>query len=78
MADAGKQTFLIPDDNDKLLTSDQVANLRQCSRSKVEKERLIGEGPPFIRDGSSVRYRLGDYRAWVAAQRRFTSTSEAA
>ena len=66
------------DDNDRLLTSEQLADLRQCSRSKVEKERLAGDAPPFIRDGFSVRYRLGNYRAWVAGQKRFTSTSEAA
>ena len=66
------------DDDDRLLTSDQLAALRQCSRSKVEKERLAGEGPPFIKDGFSVRYRLGDYRSWVASQQRFKSTSEVA
>jgi hypothetical protein len=64
------------DDDDRLLTSDQLAALRQCSRSKVEKERLAGEGLPFIKDGFSVRYRLGDYRAWVASQPRYTSTSQ--
>lgn len=63
-------------DDDRLLTTDHLAALRQCSRSKIEKERLAGDGPPFIKDGFAVRYRLGDYRAWVASQQRFRSTSE--
>lgn len=66
------------DDDDRLLTSNEMAELRRCSRSKVEKERLAGDGPPYIKDGFAVRYRLGDYREWLASQRRFTSTSEAA
>lgn len=65
-------------DDDALLTTKQLAEIRQCSASKIEKERLVGEGPPFIRDGVSVRYRLGDYRKWVAAMQRFTSTSQEA
>lgn len=65
-------------DEDAFLSTPQLAQLRGCSTSKIEKERLSGDGVPFVRDGASVRYRLGDYRAWVASQRRFTSTSEAA
>lgn len=64
-------------DDDTLLTTPELAGIRRCSTSKIEKERLTGDGPPFIRDGVSVRYRLGDYRAWVAAKRRVQSTSEA-
>jgi hypothetical protein len=63
-------------DDDKLLTTDELATLRSVPSSRIEKERLKGDGPPFIKDGHLVRYRLGDYRAWVAGMRRFTSTSE--
>ncbi len=62
--------------DDVLLTTPELAEIRRCSTSKIEKERLTGDGPPFIRDGVSVRYRMGDYRAWVAAKRRVHSTSE--
>ena len=63
-------------DDDTLLTTEQLAAVRNVPASRIEKERLKGDGPPFIKDGHLVRYRVGDYRAWVADQRRFTSTSE--
>lgn len=63
-------------DDDTLLTTGQLAELRNVPESRIEKERLKGEGPPFIKDGHLVRYRLGDYRSWVAGMRRFSSTSE--
>lgn len=62
--------------DDQLLTTEELAKLRNCSPSKINKERLTGDGPPFIKDGTSVRYRLGDYREWLAAKRRLTSTSQ--
>ena len=62
--------------DDELLTTDELAAIRKVPASRLHKERLIGGGPPFIKDGHLVRYRLGDYRAWVAEKRRFTSTSE--
>ena len=66
---------MAPDD-DTLLKTEQLADLRNVKPNRIEKERLTGDGPPFIRDGRLVRYRLGDYRAWVAGMQRFTSTSE--
>jgi hypothetical protein len=66
-----------PDDDD-LLDTIALAAKRNVPPSRIEKERLTGDGPPFIKDGHLVRYRLGDYRAWLAAKQRFHSTSEAA
>jgi hypothetical protein len=66
----------MPQDDDTLLTTEQLAAVRNVPPNRIEKERLKGEGPPFIRDGRLVRYRLGDYRAWLASKQRFTSTSE--
>jgi hypothetical protein len=66
------------DDDDELMDTPELAAVRKIPPSRVEKERLTGDGPPYIKDGHLVRYRKGDYRAWLAAKQRFTSTSEAA
>ncbi len=65
----------LPDDDD-LLDSIAIAAIRGVPVSRINKERLTGEGPPYIKDGHLVRYRRGDYREWLAAKQRFTSTSE--
>jgi predicted DNA-binding transcriptional regulator AlpA len=65
-------------DDDTLLTTGQLAAVRGIGQARIRKERLKGDGPPFIRDGRLVRYRLGDYRAWLASKQRFQSTSEMA
>lgn len=64
-------------DDDTLITTEQLAAIRNVPVSRIEKERLKGDGPPFIKDGHLVRYRVGDYRSWVASKQRFQSTSEA-
>lgn len=66
----------MPQDDYELLTTEQLAKLRNVPPSRIRKERLWGEGPPFLKDKHLVRYRLGDYRAWLAAQQRYQSTSE--
>lgn len=63
-------------DDDKLLTTGQLAELRSVPASRLNKERLTGDGPPYLKDGHLVRYRLGDYRQWIASQARFLSTSQ--
>lgn len=64
-------------EDDTLLTTAQLAELRNVQKSRLDKERLHGDGPPFIKDGALVRYRIGDYRAWLASRPRFTSTAQA-
>lgn len=43
--------------------------------STLQKKRVSGDGPPFVKLGRAVRYRLADLDAWVAA-RVVSSTSE--
>ena len=45
------------------------------SKSYLEKLRLTGMGPPFIKIGKAVRYKFGDLDAWFSAKVR-GSTSE--
>jgi hypothetical protein len=46
-----------------------------CSTSYLEKGRLTGGGPRFIKIGKAVRYRLADLDAF-AESRSHASTSE--
>ena len=65
--------------DDDLLTTDEMALVRGVPPGRLHKERLTGIGAqPFIKDGNLVRYRWGDYLAWLAAKPRFHSTAELA
>jgi excisionase family DNA binding protein len=57
------------------LTVQEVAALMRCSVSSLNKWRLTGHGPRFVRIGSRVRYRPSDVAAFVTEQTR-SSTSE--
>jgi predicted DNA-binding transcriptional regulator AlpA len=58
-----------------LLTREAAAHLR-AAESTLEKWRIRGDGPPFIRIGPrKIAYRLSDLDAWLEA-RRSRSTSE--
>jgi predicted DNA-binding transcriptional regulator AlpA len=58
-----------------LLNTHQAAERCSLSPRTLEKHRVAGGGPHFIRLGSAVRYRLEDLDAWIAANRR-RSTSD--
>ncbi len=62
--------------DDELLTTEQLAAVRNVPVSRLHKERITGDGPPFNKDRNLVRYRWGDYRDWLQGQKRYTSTSE--
>lgn len=47
------------------------------SESTLEKARVYGNGPRYVKLGRAVRYRAADLEAWLAS-RTVTSTSEAA
>lgn len=47
----------------------------QWSESRLAKSRVWGDGPPFVKLGRSVIYRLEDLDQWLLANRR-TSTSD--
>ena len=52
--------------DDRLLTTPQVAEWLHVSRSWLEAGRSRGYGPPFVRIGRRVRYRVGCVKTWLA------------
>ncbi|MEW6596787.1 MAG: helix-turn-helix domain-containing protein [Pseudomonadota bacterium] len=58
-----------------LFTVSEAAQWLKLSESFLNKARLTGLGPPYVRLGRAVRYRHEDLEAW-AAERITGSTSE--
>ncbi|WP_052389467.1 helix-turn-helix domain-containing protein [Belnapia moabensis] len=49
------------------LTQSEIAKRYKLSERTIERWRLIGEGPPFVRVGPRrILYRLTDCEAWLA------------
>jgi predicted DNA-binding transcriptional regulator AlpA len=68
-----------PDNSEKsmqrLLTQADAAEILRLSQRTLERFRVSGLGPRFVKAGHSVRYREADLDAWVAS-RVVESTSE--
>jgi hypothetical protein len=62
--------------DEKLMSEKHLAFLMDVSVSKLQKDRLVGNPPPFVKMRGAVRYRVGDYRAFVKSNT-VKSTSEA-
>jgi excisionase family DNA binding protein len=60
----------------RMFTTPEAASYLQLSVTYLNKMRVSGSGPIFVKLGRSVRYRQVDLEAWIAA-RRFVSTSAA-
>jgi predicted DNA-binding transcriptional regulator AlpA len=61
---------------DTLQPSKEVAKLLGVSDSWLAKSRLTGTGPPFVKVGRAVRYRLSAVQDYIKARTR-ASTTEA-
>jgi predicted DNA-binding transcriptional regulator AlpA len=59
-----------------LLDDHGVAAILGCARGSLQKRRLTGDGPPFVRIGRLVRYRPDDVAAWIEAKPALRSTSQ--
>jgi len=57
-------------DPDRLLDEGTVADLICHSVRTIQKWRVSGCGPQYVKLGRSVRYRRGDVLAWVESGRR--------
>jgi hypothetical protein len=59
-----------------LLTPKEAAFFLKVSGSWLAKSRMRGDGPPYIRIGRSVRYRLEDLVRWLKGQQRFSTAEQ--
>lgn len=55
-----------------------LAALRDCSTSLLERERWLGAGVRFVKQGHLVRYRKQDILEWFNSHKSVQSTSEMA
>jgi hypothetical protein len=58
-----------------LLTPRETAKHLRCSERKLERHRLVGDGPPFAKIGAAIRYPLSELEKWLT-ERTQRSTSE--
>lgn len=58
------------------ISTKQAAKLLSISHRTLEDWRLNGQGPPFIKWGRLVRYRVSDLRAFAGGPA-FTNTGQA-
>jgi predicted DNA-binding transcriptional regulator AlpA len=58
-----------------LLTESEIARLTGRGVATLQKDRIRGEGPPFVKIGRLVRYQASAVQAWLDANTR-RSTSD--
>ena len=61
---------------ENLLSDRDLSRVTGRSRSALQKDRLKGDGVPFVRIGRLVRYRWSDVQSWLARRPTFRSTSD--
>jgi hypothetical protein len=61
-----------------LLSDREVSGIIGRARSTLQKDRVAGNGIPFVRVGRLVRYRQSDVTAYLDALPQRRSTSEPA
>ena len=66
------------DTQTRLLNVTEAAERLSVSASYLNKLRVTGGGPPFIKIGARVAYDQADIAAWLDAQKRTTTSGEAA
>ena len=66
---------LIPADPDALFFTNEAAYLAGLSPRTLEKLRIVGGGPKFVKLGRATRYRRRDLAEWIERRQR-KSTSD--
>lgn len=59
-----------------LLTTRQAAERCNLSPRTLEKLRVSGGGPHYLRLAGSVRYQVEDLDSWIASSRRRTTSDD--
>ncbi len=59
----------------EIFTVSEVARWARVSESYLNKARMTGHGPRFIKVGRAIRYRRCDLEAWLAAAQSETQAS---
>ena len=59
----------------QLLTQKRLSQLIDVSERTLERWRVEGSGPPFVKAGRKCLYRVEDIDGWLLASRR-SSTSD--
>jgi hypothetical protein len=54
-------------DPERLLDNYELAIVLNRSRSRIQKDSIEKRGPPFIRVGRLIRYRVADVTAYLQA-----------
>lgn len=54
----------------EFISTEKLAEITGRSPRTVEKDRLIGSGPPFYKFGRRVLYRLDEVLDWTSSCRR--------
>jgi|GEM_PF-7080623 len=58
-----------PEPEPEYLTTREVEELTKYKKSTLEALRAKRSGPPFYRQGATIRYRSDEVRAWIEAER---------
>lgn len=65
----------LPSSLTPLISEKQLVELTGFTKTYFQKARTYGGGPPFIKIGRTVRYRLEDVEAWLASMPRLANTA---
>lgn len=63
-------------DDDFVVPAKEAARIQNKSQSTLAKERMRGDGCPFVKSGRRVGYRLGDLRRHIASNVRRSTAEE--
>lgn len=58
-----------PEPQPEYLTTREVEQLTKYKKSTLEALRAKRSGPPFYRQGATIRYRSDEVRAWIEGER---------